>query len=261
MPKVRVAVSRSLSVAHMSANLRRALHDDLIQPSLRDNIGRYLESFSELVEERWETFRDLQSFTTGHNLDIMFADRSDDARLIQETVPDNERSCTKEGREQLAHFMSLTKKGGFYMIPQSQSADGTLWTCFQLLGFKPGHRRYMEKLTQWSVDNWKNALSCAVLGTCVVGNCNGNVDVPEDLDFSFNSVTTVVQPLLVEDLFVNDLIDNLHEFTVLDHKVQFDKQSVQDLLLDPLLNEDVDEDFAYFATNYQAVCLCFLKSS
>ena len=84
--------------------------------------------------------------------------------------------------------------------------------------------------------------------------------VPQDLNFSFKSVTTVVQPLLVEDLFTNDLIDNLHQFTVLDHQVKFDKQSVQDLLLDPLLNEDVEEDFAYFATHYQAVCFCFRNS-
>lgn len=256
LTKVRVAVSRSLSVAHMSANLRRALHDDLAQSSFRSNIGRYLESFSELVSERWETFRELQTFTTGHNLDIMFADRSRDAFLIQAAMPEPDKTSTKEGRDQLAHFMTVTRKGGYYMYPQSQSVDGTVWACFQLLGFNPGNRKYMERLTQWSVDNWRNSLSCAVLGTFLVppdhGGSRGMI-VPGDISFSFKSVNTVVQPLLLRNLFVNDVIDSLHEFTVLSHKTEFDKQSVQDLLLEPILDETVDEALASFVSSSSAV--------
>ena len=127
----------------MSANLRRALHDDLAERTFRSNVGRYLQSFEELVEEPWQTFRELQTFTTGHNLDIMFADRSRDAAVIQSAGPDSEAATTKDSREQLAHLMSLTKKGGVYAIPApiQPDADQTVWCCFQLLGFNPGNKK------------------------------------------------------------------------------------------------------------------------
>ena len=96
----------------MSANLRRSLHDALEQFSFRFNMGRYLNSFDQLVEEEWATFRELQGFTSGHNLNLMFADRTEDNAAILAALPDD--AFSPNGfREQLAHFMSVTRKSGY----------------------------------------------------------------------------------------------------------------------------------------------------
>lgn len=236
----------------MSANLRRSLHDDLNQRSLRTNISRYLESFEGLVAEKWQTFRELQSYTTGHNLDIMFADVSRDATLIQASVPDSGSASTREGRDQLAHLMSITKKTGVYAIPETNQShpDRTTWSCFQILGFNPGNRKYMERLTQWSVDEWRGMLSCAVLGSFTTWNEAGRSADDQDpgegpvvpCDFIFKSVTCIVQPLSVNELFLKNRIDNLHEFTGTEHKTEFDKGSIQDLMKEPVVGEAVDDD-------------------
>ena len=241
----------------MSANLRRSLHDDLVQQSFRDNVPRYLESFGDLVEETWNTFRELQTFTTGHNLDIMFADRSRDVEVIQAAMPESDPASTKEGREQLAHLMSLARKGGVYAIPATdqatpESPEGMTWICFQLLGFNPGNRKYMERLTQWSVDDWKGTLSCAILGNFVVSSdpvadadAQGPI-VPSDL--CFKSVATVVQPLTLGQLFMNNTIDHMHEFLTVNHKTEFDAASVQEILSDPISDEPVSDDLACFVS-------------
>lgn len=258
----------------MSANLQRSLHDDLNQRSLRTNISRYLESFDELVQEKWQTFRELQSYTTGHNLDIMFADVSRDATLIQASVPDSGPASTKEGRDQLAHLMSIAKKTGVYAIPEKNQSDPdrTTWSCFQILGFNPGNRKYMERLTQWSVDDWKGMLSCAVLGSFTTWNGDGR---PADdqgpsegpivpCDFVFKSVTCMVQPLGLKELFFKNRIDNLHEFTQTTHKTEFDKESIRDLMKEPVPDAPVDDDLVTLVSTqlkaFRVPPLCFFSS-
>ena len=236
--QVRIATSRSLGVAHMSANLRRSLHDDLEQESLRLNIGRYLLSFSDLVEEDWSTFRELQTFTTGHNLDIMFADRTEEHDAILLAVPD-ERVTDTSSRDRLAHFMTLTRKSGYYAVPSKHQVNPntTSYICFQVLGFRPGHRKYMQRLTQWSIDEWKGALSCAVLGTFDIPKGTSLEDCEEiqamTSDARFKTLSSVVQPLPLDDLFVNNSIDYLHEFQSIVHVTEFDEASVQDMMMDP----------------------------
>ena len=218
----------------MSANLRRSLHSDLKETSFRYNLERYLGMFSSLVQEEWNTFKELQTFTTGHNLDIMFADRSAETLLILGN--DSESSANPPHfRERLAHFMSVTKKGGYYAIPsKDQTTYGsTTYICFQLLGFKPGNRKYIEKITQWSTDDWKGNLCCAVLGAFDVpqeGEHEGLHPVPEG--FAFTSMSSSVQPISVDDFFQKDVIDYMHEFRSVSHATEFDKHAIEEMTQD-----------------------------
>ena len=141
----------------MSANLRRSLHTDLRQESFRANLERYLGMFSELVEEEWSSFPQLQGFTTGHNLDIMFADRAEDCSLIigTDAQPEASNQNSLQFRERLPTRSQASSDSG---------STVTEYLCFQLLGFKPGNRKYIEKITQWGSDIWKGKLSCAMLG-------------------------------------------------------------------------------------------------
>ena len=261
--QVRVSISRALGVAHMSANLRRALHDDLEQESFRSNMNRYLDSFHELVEDDWATFRELQSFTSGHKLEIMFADRTADNAAILSALPEDQASQVGS-RERLAHFMNVTRKSGYYAIPTSQQSNpaSTTYMCFQVLGFKPGHRKYMQRLTQWSIDEWKGALSCAVLGTVDVPKTNmddeeGNADQLATLPnaTNFKSRSSIVQPVPLDEFFSNDNIDYLHEFKHVVHQTEFDETAVHDSAAIPI-DEDgsVDEDLANL--NFKTLAWC-----
>lgn len=229
-----MAVSRALSVAHMSANLRRSLHNDLKEPSFRSNLDRYLGMFSSLVEEEWNTFKERQTFTTGHNLDIMFADRSAETLLILGNDPEPSEN-PPNFRERLGHFMSVTKKGGYYAIPsKDQSTSGsTTYICFQLLGFRPGNKKYIERITQWSTDDWKGNLCCAVLGAFDIpkeGGQEGLRTVPEG--FAFTSMSSSVQPISVDDFFQKDMIDYMHEFRNVSHATKFDKHAIEEMAED-----------------------------
>ena len=257
--EVRVAVSRSLGVAHMSANLRRSLHEDLEQFSFRSNMGRYLNSFEQLVEEEWETFRELQGFTSGHHLNLMFADRTEDTAAILAALPDD--TVSPNGfREQLAHFMSVTRKSGYYTVPARHQPHhaSTTYLCFQILGFKPGHRKYMQRLTQWSTDEWKGSLSCAVLGTFDVpkgaepeNEGQGHEIVPGAT--TFKTFSSMVQPVPLDDIFFNDNIDYLHEFKVVVHQTEFDEAAIHEMVGDSISDDPLDESLAnlgeIFATN------------
>ena len=237
----------------MSANLRRSLHTDLLQESFRANLERYLGMFSELVEEEWSSFAQLQGFTTGHNLEIMFADRAKDCSLIigTDAQPEASNQNSRQFRERLCHFMSRAKKGGYYAIP-SRSPPGrsdfgsTEYFCFQLLGFKPGNRKYIERITQWATDIWKGKLSCAMLGVFDVQHDGQGGDVqliPQGK--TFKSVVTSVQPVSLEELFDNDNIDHLHEFQCVSHITEFDRASVQDLVQNE--EDEMSQDFAILA--------------
>ena len=103
-----------------------------------------MDSFSSLVEEEWESLKDLQSLTTGHNLSLMFADLSEDAALIMaatgDTEPDsNDRILAAKCKEQLCHFMSVSRKLGYFAVPAKRqpTSGATTYVVFQLLGFKP----------------------------------------------------------------------------------------------------------------------------
>ena len=233
----------------MSANLRRALHTDLEQDSFRCNMGRYLLSFDQLVAEDWASFKELQGFTTGHNLNIMFADRTEDTAAISAALPD-EPTTVIGYREQLAHFMNVTKKSGYYAVPARNQPDpdfATTYVCFQILGFKPGYRKYMQRLSQWSIDEWKTCLSCAVLG-CL--NIPKDTTVISDNDVTlippgteFKTQTTLVQPIPLEDIFWHDNIDYLHEFKSATHRTLFDEDSIIDLLSDSVSDTALDDAF------------------
>ena len=94
----------------------------------------------------------------------------------------------------------------------------------------------MERLTQWSIDEWKGTLSSALLGSFTTSN-DGLPD-----NFTFKSATTIVQPINLKDLFVNDSICRLHQFLTLAHKSEFDKASIHDILNDPLFDDPIIDD-------------------
>ena len=112
-----------MSVALMSANLRRSLNNDLHCPSYRQHLSRYLTEFSNLVPESWSSMKDLQSYTTGLNLDIMFADRTEEQTAILLADPSTRGGCDRSDEsnrkflDHLAHLMTITKKGKYYAIP------------------------------------------------------------------------------------------------------------------------------------------------
>lgn len=248
----------------MSANLRRALHNDLTQESFRANLEKYLNSFHQLVKEQWGSFKELQSLTTGHNLDIMFADLTADTEMILSADPEPSQQDASVCKEHLCHLMSVASKASYYAVPAKEQhiVGSTTYIVFQLLGFKPWNRKYIQRLTQWSFDCWKGNLSCAVLGSLVVKNTNekdGSSDKMHiqslAMDTEFKSFASCVKPLPLEDFFVNDNIDFLHQFTQVAHTTEFDSASILALLEDSDQAEKntVDDDFVTL------VCKEFIK--
>ena len=161
----------ALGVAHLSANVRRALNGDLERPEFERNLDRYLSSFSCLVQEEWGSFKELQSFTTGHNLQIMFADRSPEMQMIAAASKDTTED-DPSFRDKLDHVMSLMRKSGHYCMPclQQSNPNVTQYMCFQLLGFRPSNKKYMQRLTNWGTNRWRGQFACAVLGSFSVDN-------------------------------------------------------------------------------------------
>lgn len=242
-----MSASRSLSVAHLSANMRRTLHDDIHKESFRTNLDRYLTMFSELVEEEWSTFKELQTFTTGFNLEIMFADRSADASAIQAADP--ESATQPYCKEKLSHLMSLARKLGYYAIPAKSQPDPgvTTYLCFQLLGFRPWARRYIQKLTQWAKDEWQGHLSCAVLGSFNVvkdwgeeSQAQGAACALVGRDVQFTSRSCSIQPVALDEFFVGDHVDFLREFQGVFHKAEFDAPAILEMVDDDLDSDGAD---------------------
>ena len=253
---VRVATSRAMSVALMSANLRRSLHSDLVAPSFRRNLARFLSAFCDLVPETWSSMKELQSFTTGLNLNVMFADRSEEQMLIclaDETSRGGGEKRDSENRgcflERLHHLMSVTKKGQYYAVPLKQSgqsdADRTHYLCFQLLGFRPGNKKYMQRLTNWGSDVWHGALMCSTLGLLSADKPLGCEDqvaaLPNSTSATFESST--VQPWQVEAFFENDRVDHLYRFDSVQHDVDFDVAAIQDLFHEDACEDSYDIEF------------------
>lgn len=240
MSQVKVAVARATSVALMSANLRRSLNNDLQLSSFRQHLSKYLTEFSKLVPESWSSMKELQSYTTGLNLDIMFADRSEEQTAILLTDPSTRGGCDRSDEsnrrflDHLAHLMTITKKGKYYAIPlmkpHQSTSSHTDFVCFQLLGFRPGHKKYMQRLTNWSLDVWHGALLCSTLGIFSVPKTVDNMDtalVQSDLALAFSSSN--VQPWSVESMFDEDRVDHLYEFHQVHHEVAFDTSTIEDM--------------------------------
>ena len=239
--QVRVSSARALSVAHLSANLRRSLNGDLERPEFEEGLETYLSSFSELVEEEWSSFRELQSFTTGHNLEIMFADRSTDMQRIVAASKDPEDDPVF--RDRLDHLMGLLDRTGHYCMPTSEQNDHnvTQYMCFQLLGFRPSNKKYMQRLTNWAKNPWQGQLACAVLGffnvdrECVSLDdddqaSHSPVDVSVDRTVTLQSCS--VQTLSLDTFFHNNNIDYVHRFDHVQSRVNFDTDIVEEMLLD-----------------------------
>lgn len=231
----------------MSANLRRSLHSDLQQDSFRANLERYLASFSELVAEEWTSFKELQTLTTGHNLDIMYANISEDAANIAALDQETSSHNSPEFKERLCHLMTLVKRSGYYCMPEQkqEGATSTTYLVFQLLGFKPWNFKYIERLTQWATDIWRGHLSVALLGKFTVEHEKGENDLPQDVQFT--SRATSVQPFSLEGFFAEDRIDNLYEFTQVVHTTEFDKSSILDMAEDP--SEELDATLVKLGVN------------
>ena len=111
--------------------------------------------------------------------------------------------------------------------------------------------------TVGSVDDWKGTLSCAVLGSFSVSDDSSQHDgsgpcptLPDA--FSFKSATTVVQPVNLQELFENDSIDSLYQFTSTDHITEFDKESVMDMLGDPISGDAIDSSLVIFDKVWKA---------
>lgn len=96
---------------------------------------------------------------------------------------------------------------------------------FSALGLPARQKKYIQRLTQWSIDDWKGTLATAVLGTFQVPKTNGVVDGSDsilDRATSFVSWSNVVQPLLLKELFVANRILSLHQFESVKHTTHFD---------------------------------------
>jgi hypothetical protein len=236
--------ARALSVAHLSANLRRALNGDLERPEFEATLVKNLSNFSSIVKEEWNSLKELQSFTTGHNIEIMFADRSDDLSLLAQDKDDS-NNASSDFIERLDHLMGLMSKTRHYCMPlppAEQSTEQTQYLVFQLLGFRPGDKKYMQRLTRWGVNRWRGNLSCAVLGTFCVDNTCVNLDdtdddvrhyqpVPQDIDLTFQSCH--VQPIALDAFFQETAgTDHLYEFQKIVHRVSFDTGIVNEMLMD-----------------------------
>ena len=230
---VRVAASRAMGVALMSANLRRALHNDLHQETFRNNLSRFLNDFASLVDESWESFKELQSYTTGLHLQVMFADREQEQeQIVLADAQDGGNSRTF--LDQLAHLLTVSSKGSIYAVPLprlQQSRDGfTSYVVFKLLGFKPGARKYMQRLTRWAQDSWQGSLMAATLGCMSVQNTEEGTFARLPADASASFASSNVQSLLVSALFEDDRVDYMHEFGSVDHEVCFDAGALEDFV-------------------------------
>lgn len=104
----------------------------------------------------------------------------------------------------------------------------------------------MQRLTQWSTDEWKGSLSCAVLGTFDVskGAEPENERQGDPGATTFKTCSSMVQPVPLDDIFVNDNIDYLHEFKDVVHQTEFDEAAVHEMVGDPISDDPLDESLA-----------------
>ena len=179
----------------------------------------------------------------------MFADLSDEQQLILLAGPESRgidinydsgsTDLVSESNriylDQLAHLTTVTQKGRYYAIPlqnslQSASEKDTVdFVCFQLLGFRPGNKKYLQRITNWAVDIWRGKLMCSVLGTVSVAKMALDSEfpsLPADLSVSFPA--SCVQPWSVQSMFENELVEHLYVFEDALHESGFDSSALQE---------------------------------
>ena len=170
----------------------------------------------------------------------MFADQSALHTTILEANPETRGACRVNSVEsalaynqKLAHLATITRKGGYYAIPlpsqQQATPDSTAYMCFQLLGYRPGDKKYMQRLTNWSRDTWQGSLVCSLLGV-ISAEKHGDSDSVAMLtnDFSARFDSSSIQPVSVESLFEEDRVVHMHQLHNVVHTVGFDTSAIQD---------------------------------
>ena len=97
-------------------------------------------------------------------------------------------------------------------------------------GISPWSQKYMQRLTNGSLDVWHGALLCSTLGIFSVPKTVDNMNtalVQSDMALAFSSSN--VQPWSVESKFDDDRVDHLYEFHKVHHEVAFDTSTIEDL--------------------------------
>ena len=147
--------SRASSATAISAFLRRKLNPDIHEANFRSNFERYLGMFDQLVEEEWGSMSELQKLISGHNLSVMFRDTSATEAMIEAAAPPKALSGSSMLEFQ-AHLKATLADGGHYAFPSEIAADGsTQYMLVHFVSSKPESKKYMEKVTRWGEDLWR----------------------------------------------------------------------------------------------------------
>jgi hypothetical protein len=147
-----MAAARAMSVAQLSAALRRSINQDLKEASFRANLDSYLSRFVELVPEVWQTKRELLTYTTGSNLDVMFGDVTHEKALIASMAPEPEEQRHAETGMWMDHLRTSLTENCYYAMPCDGAAADGQFLVFQLLSLRPGHKRYIQRVACLATD-------------------------------------------------------------------------------------------------------------
>lgn len=162
--------SRASSAAYISANLRRKMNQDCVQPTFRQNFESYLQRFDELVDEPWNTKCELHKLISGHTLSIMFSDVSVETAIIQAQAQSQKPIVRGEmALKYQEHLQMALTEGDYYAVPtHSENGDTTYLLC-QIVSVKPDAKRYIQRVLGWNEsEHWVDQVGVLVVGSRVI---------------------------------------------------------------------------------------------
>ena len=182
---MKMAVSRANSAAATSAMLRRHLNDDIKQETFQAHFEEYLQQFSRLVPEEWNSMSELHRLVSGHHLQVMFADTAREDAMIQAAAI-APRPTSAGVLELLNHIKAVLSEGGYYAFPCAASTEVTRYELCQVVTFSPSGKKYMQRVVGWAHDRWYESI-----GVVRLGNVNVFGDKPELKPFPFDFTVDV----------------------------------------------------------------------
>jgi hypothetical protein len=165
---IRASRARATSSLGISAKLRRTLNTDIHQESFEANLATYMGMYHTLVPETWSSRSELCKYVSGHHLEIMFASHTSASLGLVSAQPGPGPSFARASRgpllNQLSHLETTLTPYSYYAVPRGTDDLGTTYQIFQLLSFRPGLKRYIQRVVGWSKDFWCDKLAILACG-------------------------------------------------------------------------------------------------
>ena len=152
-----ISRGRALSVASVSADLRRKHNRDLHRDDFQADLPSLLESLGTLTCMPWRTRTELVNAIVGQTYRGLHDDLSAQADYYKRFREFLKHQASTRQRSpdfllQSAHLESLLVESNYYGMPVDRSAIGRGTQVFQVLALHPGRRQYVQRAAHVSSD-------------------------------------------------------------------------------------------------------------